>query len=88
MIGIMDTTDTSLLFTLFRNPRPKVVDSLVLNESQSYAFYDLTKIEDNGYIEIINQFPEGKRINYFFSTENNYGLFDFYQGFFNACLTS
>ncbi|KAE9547201.1 hypothetical protein FO519_009587 [Halicephalobus sp. NKZ332] len=80
--GIINATDLEILFTLLRIPEPKLIDSLILNETLTYAFYDLTTIENNSYIKILNELPENQIIDYFFVTNNTYGLFDAYEGFF------
>ena len=80
--GIIDTTDISFLLTLFRIPEPKHIRTLELNPAMPCAFYDLTNIEDNSYIEILNEYPGNKTIDYFFVTDSDYGILDFYEGEF------
>ena len=83
----MDTTDISFLLTVSQIPRPTLVETLILDENNTYTFYDLKSITDNGYVEILNEFSDNKTIDYFFVTDSDYGTLDFYEGFFDIYIT-
>ena len=80
--GPMDTTDISFLLTLVRIPEPKVIDKLILNKTITHIFYDLTEMQDNSYVEILNELTGNQTIDYFFVTDSDYGILDFYEGEF------
>ena len=79
---ILDTTDIYFLLAVSRIPEPKLNNLLTLNETTKYHFYDLTKLEDNSYVQILNTLSQTPIIEYFFVTDSNYGIFDFYRGIF------
>lgn len=78
--NIVDITHMPFSLTLFRIAEPKLARKLILNETNTFYFCDLTDIEDNNYIEITATFTENKTIDYFFVTDSNYGTLDFYDG--------
>ena len=79
---MLDTTDISFMMTVSRIPEPKIIDLLILNETTTYHFYNLRNLEDNSYIQILNSFRQDYIIEYFFTTDSNYGIFDIYRGVF------
>ncbi|KAE9547181.1 hypothetical protein FO519_009607 [Halicephalobus sp. NKZ332] len=80
--GIFDATDVWCSLTLFRVPQPKLTNKLIFTAKNTQFFYDLTGITDNSYVELQNNFIIRQVIDYFFVTDSDYGVLDFYRGQF------
>ena len=82
--GVLDVTNIWCFFTLYQIPEPKLIDLLILNETHSFAFYDLTKITANGYTAIQNAVDDSSITDFFFVTDSDYGFLDIYEESFKS----
>ncbi|KAE9547488.1 hypothetical protein FO519_009300 [Halicephalobus sp. NKZ332] len=85
-MSIMDVTNIWLSMELSWIPTPKLIDTLILNDTAKYILYDLTQITDNSYVQIHNRISE-RTIDCFFVTDSDFGTLDFYGEFFDAYMT-